>query len=626
VSVMFSYRTQELWVAVKQLFDVDPFEKPIEKLFRRRQADAGQMLLGLASATAFLAFSFFSLVFLLEADRPDGAGLVRLLITALSFYFALIAYCLLFERGSLISRDALATSFAYVIVLSIPFLDLFRPLSQVGYDVIVTASAIISISAISRLSHKKACVWLFTVVFMYFTVKLHFFGILGPDADQIAMNRSAVQAEFLVIQRMQILQACLFAYLVFRVNEARERVLFLRERQLEKNAEDRLHLLQGIGHDLRQPMTALMLHSDFARQRAESADYKQMGESLRVIEDNLHVMNSELTQVTELAAAADPSGNFVLKPVFILDTLNSLTEAFAPRAKGSKISLKRFVADKAENVFVFSDDLLIRRCLSNLISNAFKFTEKNPDENPKVITVGLTETDSYAELYISDTGIGIAPENLEKIWEPFFQIGNPARNSEMGFGLGLAHVRAAIDRMPGHSISVSSTLAEGTTFTIRVPLSHQIEESQMLVAAAPSDNALSGSNDWEFEGSLILLVEDDVLLRSSLSLGFESWGARVAEADCVEAAKRLIDSLEVPPDFAIVDFRLPDGDARDVFKYIEMSRSHTEGCTCHWVCLTGEHSTNLKKLEGTKISVVRKPVNLAGLRNRLIEIATTSGV
>jgi signal transduction histidine kinase len=620
MSAVFGSRPGELWVAVKQLFDVDPFENSAEQLFRRRQADAGQMLLGLASATSLLAFSFFSMVFLFEANSPEGAGLVRLLVSGLSCYFALTAYCLLFERGSLKSRDALSTGFAYVIVLSIPFVDMFRPLSQVGYDVIVIASATISIAAISRFHHKAACIWLITVISIYFTVKLYFFGVFGPEAEQIARNRSAVQAEFSIVQRMQILQACVFAYLVCRVSEARERVLFLRERQLAKNAEDRLHLLQGIGHDLRQPMTALMLHSDFARQRAASAEYKQMSDSLRIIEDNLHLMNSELTQVTELAAAADPSGNFVLKPVPIVGTLQALAEAFSPRAIGSKIDLKLSLQKQSENVCVFSDDLLIRRCLSNLISNAFKFTEGQSNDKVKAVRIGLSEAESFVDLFVEDSGIGIAPENLEKIWEPFFQVGNPARNSEMGFGLGLAHVRAAIDRMPGHSISVVSKLGEGTKFTIRVPLSTGAEIS---ATTPPSESDQSSSHESIFEGSLILLVEDDALLRSSLSVGFESWGARVAEADCVESAKKLIGSLEVPPDFAIVDFRLPDGDARDVFKYIETSRAHTEGCACHWVCLTGEHSTNLKKLEATQISVIRKPVNLAILRTRLIEIAKT---
>jgi signal transduction histidine kinase len=612
------------WSECSRIFDVAAFHEPFESEFQAEQVRTSCTFLGVASLVGFSAYTFFFLFFYFDLGGvPDTGHTIRsrLVTSGISLYFGFTAFVLLLSQASYSFKERVASSFAYAIILLIPVVDLFRPVNKIGYDLIVMSSTLLCIAGTARFTHKKACIWLITGTVTYFFVQFYLFGIFGPDSEEIANDRSLVNGKLRGLLYIQVLQACVFAYLIFRIIEARERVLFLRERQLAKNAEDRLHLLQGIGHDLRQPMTALLLHSDFARQGATSADYKQMGDSLRIIEDNLHLMNSELTQVTELAAAADPSGNFTLKSLSIIGTLQALVEAFHPRAMGSNIHLKLSVPGRLGRPIVFSDDLLIRRCLSNLISNAFKFTEKKPNGTLKEITIGLNGFDIYAEVFIKDSGIGIASENLEKIWEPFFQVGNPARNSEMGFGLGLAHVRAAIDRMPSHSISVSSRLGEGTKFTIRLPLSN---EAEIPVNTLPLENELSENTALAFEGVLILLVEDDALLRSSLSQGFESWGARVAEADGVESAKRLIDSLEVPPDFAIVDFRLPDGDARDVFKHIEESRAHTEGCHCHWVCLTGEHSTNLKKLEGTRISVIRKPVNLALLKNRLIEIANAN--
>jgi hypothetical protein len=186
--MIFSSRTRELWAACKQLFNVSSFELQLEIEFLRRQAKARQMLLGLASATALGAFSFFSILFLLEADSPEGAILVRLIATVLSVYFAFTAYFLLFEKGGVDFRNRWSISFAYVVVLGIPFVDMFRPLNQVSYDVIVMASTTISISAISRLTHRNACIWLLCVVSVYFTVKMYFFGIFGPDSNLIAGN------------------------------------------------------------------------------------------------------------------------------------------------------------------------------------------------------------------------------------------------------------------------------------------------------------------------------------------------------------------------------------------------------------------------------------------------------
>jgi signal transduction histidine kinase len=617
----FSARIVRGWNDSKRIFNVVPFAEPLERTFQNEQSRTSCTFLGVASLVGFVAYSFYFFFFVFDLGGVKDVGnsvFSRFLMSGISMYFGFTAYILLFSESTDRAKELVALSFAYAILLLIPTVNLFKPMDKIGYDLMIMISTVLCIAGSSRFTHRKACLWLIIGSCAYFSVQYFFFGVFGPDAEIAPTKPLIIDKQLRGLLQIQVMQAFVFAYMIFRIIEARERVLFLRERQLAKNAEDRLRLLQGIGHDLRQPMTALMLHSDFARQRAVSADYDQMGESLRIIEDNLHLMNSELTQVTELAASADPSGNFVLKPVPIVGTLKALVEAFSPRATGSKIDLKLSVPKQSENFFVFSDDLLIRRCLSNLISNAFKFTEIQPDGKAKAVSISLNFFESFAELIVEDSGIGIAPENLEKIWEPFFQVGNPARNSEMGFGLGLAHVRAAIDRMPDHSISVSSKLGEGTIFTIRVPLSTEME---LPLSSLPLDHGEEAGTDWTFEGSLILLVEDDNLLRTSLSRGFESWGARVAEADCVESARKLIDSLEVPPDFAIVDFRLPDGDVRDVFKHIEASRAHIEGYRCHWVCLTGEHATNLKKLENTQISVVRKPVNLAMLRTRLIEIA-----
>jgi signal transduction histidine kinase len=616
--------TQQLQAALHEcglLFNVAPFEDTLERQFLLKQAKLRAMLLGLTGIITFLAFSIYTLVFLMRHPEFRIDPFARLIATTTSFYFLFVAYWTLLKKGQTRSTDLISLTVPFALAFVLIFTDLFRSIEQARYDLIPAAIIILSISGISRFPHGLGRAWIASVVLTYSIAKWFLFGCLGPDSDEIAHNRELVRSQFSLIDAVQFLQASIISYLIFRANEARERDIFRREYQLEKAAAERLQLLQGIGHDLRQPMTALMLHSDFARQRAAAADYKQMSDSLRVIEDNLHLMNSELTQVTELAASADPTGSLVLKAVPVVRTLESLVEAFRPRAVGSCIDLKLLLPPQPANFDVFSDDLLIRRCLSNLISNAFKFTEVQPDNTVKAVAIGLKISEFFAEITIEDSGIGISPENIEKIWEPFFQVGNPARNSEMGFGLGLAHVRAAIDRMPGHSISVSSILGEGTKFRIRVPLSTGAEIS---VTPPPSASDQGPSHESIFEGTLILLVEDDALLRSSLSRGFETWGARVAEAESVESAKKLIDSLEVPPDFAIVDFRLPDGDARDVFKYIETSRAHTEGCACHWVCLTGEHSTNLKKLEGTRIFVIRKPVNLAILRDRLIEIAKTN--
>jgi signal transduction histidine kinase/CheY-like chemotaxis protein len=604
----------------RRIVNVAPFDKSLEARFQTEQIRTSCTFLGVASLVGFLAYAFYFVLFFFNLTTyPDAGHTVqsRLITSAISLYFGFTAFVLLFSKQGERVKELVALSFAYVIVLLVPIVDLFRPANKVGYDLIVMSSTLLCIAGASRFTHRNACTWLIVGVSTYFFVQFFLFGIFGPDSIEIASNPTLVTGKLRGLLYFQVVQAAGFAYMIFRVIEARERVLFLRERQLEKAAEDRLHLLQGIGHDLRQPMTALMLHSDYARQCARTSDFQRMDESLRVIEDNLHLMNSELTQVTELTASADPSAKLVLRPLDILPIIESLQVSFRPRAENAHIDFRVNVDSIPNSLYIFSDELLIRRCLSNLVSNAFKFTALRQVGDAKFVGLQVDVQGDFVEISVADSGIGIAKENMEKIWEPFFQIGNPARNSDMGFGLGLAHVRAAIDRMPEHSISLASALGEGARFTIRVPVSTEIPSTTDFA----SNNVVPITGDQNaFKGSLFLLVEDDALLRASLSRAFESWGARVAEAASVESAKKLIDSLEVPPDFAIIDYRLPDGDGRDVFRYIESLRAHTDGWHCPWVCLTGEHSTNLTKLDGTAISIIRKPVTLGMLYSQLNEI------
>jgi signal transduction histidine kinase/ActR/RegA family two-component response regulator len=607
------------------ILSVAPFKEPFESQFQSEQVKVSCTFLGVGSVVGFSAYTFFFLFFFFNFTGIQDIGhspFSRRLSFVISLYFAFTAYILLKSKSSQRVKEAVALSFAYVIVLLVPFVDLFRPINKIGYDLVVMSSTVLCIAGASRFTHRKAIVWLVTVVSAFFVVQFFFFGMFGPDSEEIAKNPTLVTGRLRGFLYLQVLQAAIFAYMIFRVIEARERVLFLRERQLEKAAEDRLHLLQGIGHDLRQPMTALMLHSDYARQCARTSEFQRMDESLRVIEENLHLMNSELTQVTELTASADPSSKLVLKPLQILPIIESLLASFRPRAENAHIDFRVNTDAISKSLYVFSDELLLRRCLSNLVSNAFKFTALRTVGDAKFVALQVDVLGDFVEISVADSGIGIAKENRERIWEPFFQIGNPARNSDMGFGLGLAHVRAAIDRMTDHSISLASALGEGARFTIRVPVSTEIPTSTDFA----SNNVVPIAGDQNaFKGSLFLLVEDDALLRASLSRAFESWGGRVADAHSVESAKKLIDSLEVPPDFAIIDYRLPDGDGRDVFRYIESLRSRTEGWHCHWVCLTGEHATNLTKLDGTAISIIRKPVTLGMLYSQLNEIVKARG-
>jgi two-component system, sensor histidine kinase len=174
--------------------------------------------------------------------------------------------------------------------------------------------------------------------------------------------------------------------------------------------------------------------------------------------------------------------------------------------------------------------------------------------------------------------------------------------------LGLAHVQASLDQLAGHSIALQSTLGVGTTFEISLPRANAADIPLAPVAAVPSDVVAHA-----LEGHLIMVVEDDAILREALADGLQLAGARVVRAATIASAKSFLTALEVEPDLVMIDYRLPDGTGRDFMEIvIEKLGTRANGGPA-LVCLSGEHISALKLdgIEGLKL--IRKPIDLPSL-------------
>ena len=121
-------------------------------------------------------------------------------------------------------------------------------------------------------------------------------------------------------------------------------------------------------------------------------------------------------------------------------------------------------------IFIDMDVFLISRVVQNLLDNAFKF-----GVDGGWIHVALRRTAAGAELTVQDNGIGISQENLDKIWQRFYQA-DPSRQENAGLGLGLSMVQQIVT-LHGGTVAVTSTPGRGTTFTVTLPEHHGKEES-----------------------------------------------------------------------------------------------------------------------------------------------------
>lgn len=258
--------------------------------------------------------------------------------------------------------------------------------------------------------------------------------------------------------------------------------------QAEENAKHKDIFLANMSHELRTPLNAIIGFSQILAKR------KDVPDSVRQYIDKINISGKTLLEIINnvLDLVKIESGKIDIKPSkFDLENLISEVKSIVePLAKGKGIDLS-FV-NKLKKQEIFADYTLLKQVFLNLLSNAIKFTP-----NAGNVTVEIGEID-FNKIYISvcDTGVGIAPEDIDKLFKPFSQIENPLQKSTKGTGLGLVIIKKIIQMHKGN-IKVESEVGKGTCFHIEIPR-NIYEES--IIAKSISDK--------EF---LVIVIEDDKL-------------------------------------------------------------------------------------------------------------------
>jgi CheY-like chemotaxis protein/anti-sigma regulatory factor (Ser/Thr protein kinase) len=193
---------------------------------------------------------------------------------------------------------------------------------------------------------------------------------------------------------------------------------------------------------------------------------------------------------------------------------------------------------------VRSDAVLLERIVRNLITNALRYTPAGR------VLVAARRRGRSVVLQVWDTGIGIPSQERERIFEEFYQTGNPERNSRKGLGLGLSIVRRLAQLLDA-PVALRSRPGRGSCFSVTLPLGTVPSAEE---AAPPPGIAVPG-----FAGACIALVEDEDEVLQGMSLLLESWGARVVAAECSEALQARLAGEHRAPDLIIADYRLRDG-------------------------------------------------------------------
>ena len=309
-------------------------------------------------------------------------------------------------------------------------------------------------------------------------------------------------------------------------------------RELEEASRHKSEFLASMSHELRTPLNAVIGFSEVLLDRMFGPLNERQEEYLHDIASSGRHLLELLNEILDLSKVE--AGQMVLQPsVFSVPTaLEYALSMVRERAAAHGIGLELSVAPEVG--FLEADELRFRQVLLNLLSNAVKFT---PDGGS--VSVSADVRDGELVVAVSDTGIGVAPEDRERIFESFQQ-GPRGAPKEEGTGLGLTLSRRIIELFSGR-IWLESEPGVGSTFTFAVPLT---------TAGAPADSPASGDHP------LVLLVDDD---RASLDL-FTAYlagaPARVARARDGTEALELV--LRLRPSVVVLDLILPERDGWEV--------------------------------------------------------------
>jgi protein-histidine pros-kinase len=296
--------------------------------------------------------------------------------------------------------------------------------------------------------------------------------------------------------------------------------------------------LAAASHDLRQPVQALSLLTGALRRTVKTPLALEMVQSQQHSLDAMTNLLNSLLDISRLDAGAVTT-EFEDFPIQRL--IDRLSAEFARQAKQKGL---RFVATTCTTI-IRSDPNLLAEIIQNLVSNAIRYTDKG------TVEMTCTEGNGQLCLHVRDTGIGIDPKHFEAIFREFHQIKATGGTKE-GFGLGLAIVRRLADLL-GHKVRVESTPAEGSCFTICVPVVTAADDHT-------TDRPTTAQRaEAEESGGLVVLIEDDEKVARAWGMLLEAEGFRVATAASAGEARAVVNYLDRAPDLIISDFHLLGG-------------------------------------------------------------------
>ena len=306
--------------------------------------------------------------------------------------------------------------------------------------------------------------------------------------------------------------------------------------EIQQANEAKSVFLASASHDLRQPLHAMGLFIETLNNLGLNEQQQPVVEQIEASADASRDMLNTLLDFSKLDAGvvtAQPS------PFLVRNLVDKLEQELAVSANAKDLIYRT----RETNAAAYADASLIELVLRNLISNAIRYTNDGG-----VLVACRKKANGNLSLEVWDTGIGIPKGEQETIFREFHQLGNPERDRQKGFGLGLAIARGLANTM-GHSLTVSSTQGKGSVFRLEVP-----QATTAIIETNTSDQEQA-----KFDSTKVVVVDDDDNIRQAMQSLLTQWGCNVSTYESAEQAKAGLENETQQVDLLIVDYRLREG-------------------------------------------------------------------
>ncbi|MBD2525163.1 response regulator [Nostoc sp. FACHB-133] len=322
--------------------------------------------------------------------------------------------------------------------------------------------------------------------------------------------------------------------------------------------------LANMSHELRTPLNAILGMSEGLQEGVFGSINERQVKAIATIERSGRHLLELINDILDLSKIESGKLELQWSDVSVRSLCDASLVFVKQMALKKNIRLNIHIAENIDSIQV--DDRRLRQVLINLLNNAVKFT---PEGGSVTLEVRLEETGedgskgtggvnfplspSFASsspnlcFYINDTGIGIAPEEIGKLFQPFIQLDSSLNRQYSGTGLGLALVQQIIT-LHGGTVSVSSEVGQGSCFTIRIPYRTNLRTIQ-ATNLLPSYCLLA-------ENAQVLIIEDSVVAADQITRYFSEMGMETITYSKGEGAVEEV--LRVQPGLIILDLQLPN--------------------------------------------------------------------